>query len=180
MTTRRDDAPGWRQRSDRLAVTPRDQRDERVGSRLTRIWAGLYTGPRMGVDTVQPSRHLAHPTTDYPTTRLPDYPTTASRAAADLAAPVLTAAPLMRVAHSRHASARPTADHVGRKLPVHTNRLSGACICTCMPARNRQLPSGIWQGTLCPKKGGEDDTERAARARGVSPGEPGESLAARF
>ncbi len=33
--TRRDDAPGWRQRSDRLAVTPRDQRDERVGSRLT-------------------------------------------------------------------------------------------------------------------------------------------------
>ena len=62
------------QRSDGLAVT---QRDERCGSRLTRIWAGLYTRPRMGTDTIQP---------DY---RLPT-----SRAAADLAAPVLTAAPL--------------------------------------------------------------------------------------
>ena len=154
--TRRDDAPGWRQRSDRLAVTPRDQRDERVGSRLTRIWAGLYTGPRMGADTVQPSRHLAHPTTrlpDYPTTRLPDYPTTASRAAADLAAPVLTAAPLMRVAHSRHASARPTADHVGRKLPVHTNRLSGACICTCIAGPEQA--ASVWHlaGHPVPQEG---------------------------
>ena len=87
------------QRSDGLAVTQRDERCERCGSRLTRIWAGLYTRPRMGTDTIQP---------DY---RLPT-----SRAAADLAAPVLTAAPLMRVAHSRHASARPTADPVGRKL----------------------------------------------------------------
>ena len=74
---------------------------ERGGSRLTRIWAGLYTRPRMGTDSIQPSRRL---------------PTTASRAAADLAAPVLSAAPLMRVAHSRHASVRPTADRVGRKL----------------------------------------------------------------
>ena len=86
------------QRSGRLAVT---QPDERVGSRLTRIWVGLYTRPRMGTDSMRPSRRL---------------PTTASRAAADLAAPVLSAAPLMRVAHSRHASVRPTADRVGRKL----------------------------------------------------------------
>ena len=86
------------QRSGRLAVT---QRDERVGSRLTRIWAAAYTRPRMGTDSIQPDYRL---------------PTTASRAAADLAAPVLTAAPLMRVAHSRHASVRPTADRVGRKL----------------------------------------------------------------
>ena len=90
VMTRHDDS----QRGGRLAVT------QRGGSRLTRIWAGLYTRPRMGTDSIQPSR----------------LPTTASRAAADLAAPVLTAAPLMRVAHSRHASARPTADPVGRKL----------------------------------------------------------------
>ena len=89
------------QRSDGLAVTQRDERCER--SRLTRIWAGLYTRPRMGTDTIQP---------DY---RLPT-----SRAAADLAAPVLTAAPLMRVAHSRHASVRPTADEVGCKLHPST------------------------------------------------------------
>ena len=43
------------QRSDGLAVT---QRDERCGSRLTRIWAGLYTRPRMGTDSMQPSRRL--------------------------------------------------------------------------------------------------------------------------
>ena len=47
------------QRIDGLAVT---QRDERVGSRLTRIRAGLYTRPRMGTDSIQPSRRL--PTTD--------------------------------------------------------------------------------------------------------------------
>ena len=93
------------QRSDGLAVTQRDERCERCGSRLTRIWAGLYTRPRMGTDSIQPSRRL---------------PTTASRAAADLAAPVLTAAPLMRVAHSRHASVRPTADEVGCKLHPST------------------------------------------------------------
>ena len=64
------------QRSGRLAVT------QRGASRLTRIWAGLYTRPQMGTDSIQPSRRL--PTTDYrlPTTdyRLPttDYrlPTT--------------------------------------------------------------------------------------------------------
>ena len=99
------------QPSRRLAVT---QRDERVGSCLTRIWAGLYTRPRMGTDTIQPSRRL--PTTDY---RLPT-----SRAAADLAAPVLTAAPLMRVAHSRRASAGLTADPVGRNL----HRSTAACV----------------------------------------------------
>ena len=53
------------QRIDGLAVT------QRGGSRLTRIWAGLYTRPRMGTDSIQPSRRL--PTTDY---RLP---TTARR-----------------------------------------------------------------------------------------------------
>ena len=46
------------------------------GSRLTRIWAVLYTRPRMGTDSIQPSRRL--PTTDYraplaaqPTTQRP-------------------------------------------------------------------------------------------------------------
>ena len=42
------------------------QRVERVGSRLTRMWAGLYTRPRMGTDATQPNFLLA-------TTRLPDY-----------------------------------------------------------------------------------------------------------
>ena len=54
-----------------------------------------YTRPQMGT-----WQHAAQPST------------TASRAAADLAAPVLTAAPLMRVAHSRHASVRTTDDRV--------------------------------------------------------------------
>ena len=56
VMTRHDDS----QRGGRLAVT------QRGGSRLTRIWAGLYTRPRMGTDSIQPSRRL--PTTDY---RLP-------------------------------------------------------------------------------------------------------------
>ena len=81
------------QPSRRLAVT---KRDERVGSRLTRIWGGLYTRPRMGTDSIQPSRRL-------PTSR-----------SANRAAPVLSAAPSIRVAHSRHASVRPTAEFVGR------------------------------------------------------------------
>ena len=56
VMTRHDDS----QRIDGLAVT------QRGGSRLTRIWAVLYTRPRMGTDSIQPSRRL--PTTDY---RLP-------------------------------------------------------------------------------------------------------------
>ena len=59
VMTRHDDS----QRIDGLAVT---QRGQRGGSRLTRIRAGLYTRPRMGTDTIQPSYRL--PTTDY---RLP-------------------------------------------------------------------------------------------------------------
>ena len=46
VMTRHDDS----QRIDGLAVT------QRGGSRLTRIRAGLYTRPRMGTDTIQPSR----------------------------------------------------------------------------------------------------------------------------
>ena len=54
VMTRHDDS----QRGGRLAVT------QRGGSRLTRIWAGLYTRPRMGTE-----QHPAQPpTTDY---RLP-------------------------------------------------------------------------------------------------------------
>ena len=66
MMTSHDDS----QRSGRLAVS---QRGERGGSRLTRIWAGLYTRPQMGADSIQPS-----PATDY---RLPDYPTARQPAA---------------------------------------------------------------------------------------------------
>ena len=52
VMTRHDDS----QRIDGLAVT---QRGQRGGSRLTRIRAGLYTRPRMGTDSIQPSRRLA-------------------------------------------------------------------------------------------------------------------------
>ncbi len=109
---------------------------ERGGSRLTRIWAGLYTRPRMGTDSIQPSRRL--PTTDY---RLP---TTASRAAADLAAPVLSAALLIRVAHPRHASVRSTAEFIGR----HFHQSTSTCVATCPTAtprgvlRHAQLKGG--------------------------------------
>ena len=106
---------------------------------LALTWATGYTRPRMGTDAIQPShrRPVMHPTTrlpDYPTTRLPDYPTTrlpdypthpttrlpraaslsANPAAADRSALVLTAAPLIRVAHTRRASVPRTADHVCR------------------------------------------------------------------
>ena len=73
---------------------------------LTRIWAGLYTCPRMGTDTIQ---------SQPPTTRLPLAAQQPTRAA-----PVLTAAPLIGVAHTRHTSVRPTADEVGRKLHQST------------------------------------------------------------
>ena len=130
------------QRGDRLPVTPRDERvgslltriwaaaynlrrmgtdsiqpsrrpavtkrDERVGSRLTRIWAGLYTRPRMGTDAMQPSRRL--PTTDY---RLPN------RATASRSAPVLTAAPSIRAAHSRACGGGPRRP---QPPPVYINR----------------------------------------------------------
>ena len=47
-------------------------------------------------------------------------------------------------------------------------------------ARGSHLTSAIWQGTLCPKKEVKMILKETARARGVSPGEPGESHAARF
>ena len=62
-------------------------------------------------------------------------------------------------------------------------------VCLMGRARGSHLTSGIWQGTgtlwhpvpqhPVPQEGGEDDTERTARARGVSRGEPAESHAAR-
>ena len=118
------------QRIDGLAVT------QRGGSRLTRIWAGLYTRPRMGTDSIQPSRRL--PTTDY---RLPT-PTSrsADHAAADRPAPVLSAAPSIRVAHSRHASVRPAADPVGR----HFHQSRPTCVAT-LAGRHH-----AWRAQACP------------------------------
>ena len=98
VMTRHDDS----QRIDGLAVT------QRGGSRLTRIWAGLYTRPRMGTDSIQPSYRL--PTTDY---RLPN------RATASRSAPVLTAAPLIRAAHSRACGGGPRRP---QPPPVYINR----------------------------------------------------------
>ena len=85
------------QRSGRLAVT------QRGGSRLTRIWAGLSTCPQMGTDSIQPA-------TDY---RLPN------RAAASRSAPVLTAAPSIRAAHSRACGGGPRRP---QPPPVYINR----------------------------------------------------------
>ena len=134
------------QPSRRLAVT---KCDERVGSRLTRIWAGLYTRPRMGTDTIQPSYRL--PTTDY---RLPT-----SRAAADLAAPVLSAAPSIRVAPSRHAAVRPTAEFVGRHASARRtadqvgrrfHQSIPTCVATLPAVRNRWVtcPTATPRGVL--------------------------------
>ena len=141
---------------------------ERVGSRLTRIWAGLYTRPRMGTDTIQPSHRL--PTTDYrlPTTdyRLPttDYrlPTTDYRlptSRPDLAAPVLSAAPSIRVAPSRHAAVRPTAEFVGRHASARRtadqvgrrfHQSIPTCVATLPAVRNRWVtcPTATPRGVL--------------------------------
>ena len=78
------------------------------------------------------------PATDY---RLP---TTASHsadhAAADRPAPVLSAAPSIRVAHSRHASVRPAADPVGR----HFHQSRPTCVAT-LAGRNH-----AWRAQACP------------------------------
>ena len=92
------------QPSCRLAVTQRDERVERVGSRSTPISAAGYTRPRMGTDAIQPTT----------ASRSPDR--VADHAAADRSAPVLSVAPLIRVAPARHASVLGTADDVGRKV----------------------------------------------------------------
>ena len=139
----------------------------RLSSSLAPTRERAYTRPRMGTDTIEPSRRLGvtHPTTrlpDYPTTRLPDYPTTrlpraasrsADRAAADRSAPVLSAAPSTRVAHSRHASARPTANPVGRHVsarptagPVGRNLHQSTPACVATLAGQRMGPSVADQG----------------------------------
>ena len=75
-----------------------------------RVWVGVD-------DMTQASRRLA---LAHPTTRLPDYraPLAASLSAnpvaADRSALVLTAAPVIRVAHTRRAAVPRTADHVCR------------------------------------------------------------------
>ena len=98
--------------------------------RVTRVTSSLalardrgYDGQRMGADTVQPSRRLAHPTT-----RLPRAASrSADHATEGRSAPVLSAAPLIRVAPSRHASVRPTADLVGRHQQRNTPTAAYAC-----------------------------------------------------
>ena len=111
---------------------------------LALTWTAGYTRPRMVTDAIHPSCRLTHPTTrqpdnpttrqpDNPTTRQPDNPTTrqpraplaslasrsGNRAAADHSAPVLNA-PLIRVAYTRHESARLTADEVRPELHQST------------------------------------------------------------
>ena len=95
------------QRSGRLAVTQRGE------SRLTRIWAGLYTRPQMGTDSIQPSRRL--PTTDY---RLPttDYRHSQPHGAgADRGG-------IDPCGVQPHVSARPPVDVVTREASTRRNR----------------------------------------------------------
>ena len=74
----------------------------------------VYARTYMGDDMTQSSPRLA---LTHPTTRLPR---AASRGAADRSPPVLSGAPSIHVAHSRHASACRTADPVARKLHQST------------------------------------------------------------
>ena len=127
---RHDDAPGWRQRGDRLAVAFGD--DLRV---VDRFPPACESAPP-GVGWVRMKRHYDSQRSDrLAVTQLPVCSLThslthsaasrsAQRETAGLVAPVLTAAPLMRVAHSRHASVRPTADPVGRPASARVARLT--------------------------------------------------------
>ena len=139
-------AAGARQRFRSVGAVLRHGEDHETGAQpvhrevLALTWATGYTRPRMGTDAIQPShrRPVMHPTTrlpDYPTTRLPDYPTTrlpraaslsANPVAADRSAPVLTAAPSIRVAHTRRAAVPRTADHVCRDRDRHQSTPAGA------------------------------------------------------
>ena len=94
------------QRSGRLAVT------QRGGSRLTRIWAAstLVRKWAATVSSPLPTTDYRLPTTDY---RLPN------RAAASRSAPVLTAAPSIRAAHSRACGGGPRRP---QPPPVYINR----------------------------------------------------------
>ena len=109
---------------------------------LALTWATGYTRPRMGTDAIQPNhrRPVMHPTTRLPrAASLSANPVAADPVAADRSAPVLTAAPLIRVAHTRRAdvprtadhvcrnvSARPTANDVGRDRHRHQSTPAGA------------------------------------------------------
>ena len=176
----------------RLAMTLR------VTSALALARDRGYDGQRMGADTVQPSRRLAHPTT-----RLPRVASrAATRATTDRSAPVLTAplcpstrplyqAPLPAVHRESlpaHAVAFSTGVAAGYdrngpgSLPPNSpsqnrpptspvshfrcsadHRPASRCdagpdvrravgVCMMGRARGSHLTSGIWQGTLCPKK----------------------------
>ena len=85
----------------------------------------VYARTGMGNDMTQPSRRLALALPDYPTTRLPRAASlSANPAAADRSALVLTAAPSIRVAHTRRAAVPHTADHVCRRR--HQSTPAGA------------------------------------------------------
>ena len=60
----------WIQMSEVLSVPHTEAEYLRASARLTRIWAGLYTRPRMGTDSIQPTSSAA---ADYrlPTTARP-------------------------------------------------------------------------------------------------------------
>ena len=82
-----------------------------VSSPLALTWAAGYARPRMGTDAIHPSRRL--PVTQQ-ANGLPVGSSLTNRATAVRSAAVLSATPPIRVAHCRHASVLPAADHLGR------------------------------------------------------------------
>ena len=126
------------QRSGRWPVMFGDGGDVRV---VDRVVASIASSPRLGrrmpmkrhddsqrsdrLVVTQLTVHSPLTTHHSPLTRSPAS-RPANRTAAECAAPVLSAATAIRVAHTRYTSVRLTADEVGRKL----HRSTPACVAT--------------------------------------------------
>ena len=172
--TRHDDS----QRIDGLAVT------QRGGSRLTRIWAVLSTRPRMGTDSIQPSRRLPplYPTTpppvpDYPPcTRLPNLTARQPAARRRPRRPPAPGSP-RSAAPGRCGADRGTIDPRGTQ-PCVSRRTASAATSTSL--HQPALPGLQREGHICARPRGCKLILKEPHARGVSGGEPGESHVARF
>ena len=122
-------APPWRtwqddglMRSDASERSGRSRLTQSVGSPLTAHRSPL-TAHRSPL-TAHRSPLTAHRSPSRSAAHRHASAARSGHASAARSGPVLTAAPSIRVAHPRHASVRPTADHLGRRPPlppVHTS-----------------------------------------------------------